>query len=255
LRTRPAERGTEVEGARSGRRRLARGRHPGERDTDPDRHQHESHADVGRHHGVELGRLHDPQLFGRHRRPVFGGRRVQVRQDQRGGQEHAEIGADRIESLGEVQPPGRVRLRPHRDRERVGRGLQDRQAGREGEQRGEEIAVDHRLAGRVEHEGTDRGQAEPGQHPDFVRVTSIDEGGGQRQTKIRPIVAELHQRRLQGAHAEDFAEHLDQRIGHVGRHAPGGEAGHQQGERNNHFPIHEWLFLLHLACPSLVASD
>ena len=47
----------------------------------------------------------------------------------------------------------------------------------------------------------------------------------------------LLERRLQRGHAENFAEHLDERVGHVGRDAPRGEAEHDQDEGEEHPPV------------------
>ena len=71
---------------------------------------------------------------------------------------------------------------------------------------------------------------------------------GQRQQEISAVIGELHQRRLQRRHRENAREDLYQRVGHVGRDAPGRETGHQQHEGQAHAGVDEgWgghLFLV-----------
>jgi hypothetical protein len=85
----------------------------------------------------------------------------------------------------------------------------------------------------------------------LVRVAPVDESRGQRQTEIGAVIAELNQCPLQHAHIEDLAEYFDQRIGHVRRHSPGGEADNQQDEWDNLVRVDQRLLFLRESSPSV----
>jgi hypothetical protein len=64
-----------------------------------------------------------------HRRMFCARCHVKIRQHQRRAQQHPDTGADRIKCLRQIQPAGRVALRPDGDDERICRRLQNRQTG------------------------------------------------------------------------------------------------------------------------------
>ena len=146
---------------------------------DPDDDQRDRQAQVGVHDCVELAGLDRDQLVVRHCGPLFRRGRVHLRQDEDGGQQHTEVGSERVERLRQVEPPGRRALRTHRDGERVGGGLQNGETGGQDEQSNEEEAEGQRFGRGVEPERPDRGQAEAGQDAHLVAEPLVEERGGQ----------------------------------------------------------------------------
>ena len=123
-------------------------------------------------------------------------------------------------------------LGPHRDHERVGRRLQDRQPGRQYEEGDQEDLVDEDLARGDEQQPADRRQPQPGEHAGLVAEPPVDHGRRDGEREVRAVVGELDQRRLEVRHVEDRAEHADEHVGEVGRRPPRGEAADQQDERD-----------------------
>ena len=119
----------------------------------------------------------------RHCGPLFSRSGVHLRQDEDGGQQHSEVGSERVERLRQVDRLGRRTFRTHRDGERVGRGLQNRETGGQDEQSNEEEAEGQRLGRGVEGECPERGEAEAGQYADLVAEPLVEECGGRARQK------------------------------------------------------------------------
>ena len=199
----------------------------------------EPEGDIGSHHSLELGTLGGQQSLMAHGCALLGSGRVHLWQDQQGGQQHPEVGTDRVEGLREVETPCGVVLRPHGHHERVSAGLQNGQAGGQGEQGGQKYRVCHDVRRGDEQKPTGSRQHQPDQDTALVAQAAVDEGRGDRQTEVGAVVGGLHQGGLQVRHGEHGAEHLDQGIGHVSGQAPGGEAGDQQAEGHHHAGVQE----------------
>jgi hypothetical protein len=198
------------------------------RDGDPDQQQQDRQPDVRHHDRLQFPGLDGSQLFRSQGGAVDGS--MQLRQDERGSQEDPDIGADRVERLGQVKSPCGVTFRAHGDDEGVRRGLQDRQPCRQREERRQEGEVGHDPAGRVERERSQRGQAESGEDADLVAEPLVDERRRKREREIGAEVRELHQRGLERGHREDPLEGRHQWGGHIRRDSPCGEAENQSDE-------------------------
>ena len=194
--------------------------------------QDQGEAQIGPHHCPELTRPDRAQLGRAQRRDVD--RVGEVGQDQRRGQQHADVRAHRIERLGEVQPARRRGLRAERHNERVGRRFQQRAACRQREQGGEERPIGHDLARRVEEECPQCREQKPGENARLIAEALVDERRRQREQEVGAEVRELYERGFERAHLEDALESSHHRRGHVRRDAPGGEAAGEGDEQHHH---------------------
>ena len=83
------------------------------------------------------------------------------------------------------------------------------------------------------------GQPQAGEHAGLVAEPPVDQRRRDGQREVRPVVGELHQRRLEVRHREDVPEHAHQHVGEVRGRPPRGEAEDQQHERDREAGVYE----------------
>lgn len=152
---------------------------------------------------------------------------VQVGQNEVFCQENARQGADGVEGLGEVEAAYARFLRPHGQHEGIAGGFQDGEAARQDEN-GHQVnvkALAYRggdIAQRTYHV-----EAQADQHARLVGKFLKQDGGENRQHRIRPVEGNLHPGGFGGVDHENFAESGDQIVRHIVQQTPQGEAGNQ----------------------------
>ncbi len=203
-----------------------------DRDHQPDRDEDEAEAEIRTHHRAQLAGAHGGLLGRSHVGHVH--RLVQFRQDEGGGQEHADVRADRVERLREVEPSCRGFLRAKRKYVGIGGRLENRAPGGDREQSDQERLVGHDLARRIERDRAGRCEKHTGKKPGLIAEPLIDERCGDRQQEVRAEVRQLHERGLEGVHLEDALEARDHRRGEVGGDTPCGEATDKDYEQHPH---------------------
>ena len=205
-------------------------RHPLKENGDPEHHQDARHDDVRPHDGVKLGVLHLHELAVIHGGALGGGVILKLAQNEKLADEDARNGADRIERLREIEPlRGRFR-RAHRQHVGIGARLKDGQAARQNEQRGEEVPVLHRKAGRIKKKAAHDKKPEAKEHAALVREAPDKERRREREAEIGAEKRDLNPRSLEVRHAHDALESGKERVGHVHGQSPRGKARGEQTE-------------------------
>ena len=217
---------------------------------DQQEHHHDDDADghVRGDEDAQVGLLHGLEFRVGQGGPGGGVHRVQAGLDEVHRHVHPAQGADGVEGLGEVQPPGGRRRVAHREDVRVRAGLQEAEAAGEDEIGDQERPVRARGTGRDEQEGACRVQAQAHQDAALVREAADEDGGREGHREISAVEGDLRQGALRHAHPENLGERLHHRVRDIVRKTPQREACGDQDEGQQivrPLILEETLFFFH----------
>ncbi len=186
----------------------------------------QAQRDIGRLHRVGLD---GAEVFERCWREAVGGR-IDAGEDEVAADHHAGDRAQRVEGLGQVQPPRRALGRPQHGHQRIGRGFEEGEAAGDHEQRAQEEAVDPRLGRGEEQQRAHAVKHQPQHHRRLVAPTLCEGRRGEGEDEVAEIEGRLDQAGLEVAERERLAEMGDQHVVEIVRHAPQEE----QADDQNH---------------------